>query len=189
MSGLDRPLRPAVRIRVGGIPDADLLAELGVRTFRATYTGDLPGPDLDAYVAETFDVAQVTRELSSAEYHYLLAEVTEAAADAGDAGDAAGYALLHDTAAPSVVPGRRPLLLSRLYLESRYQGAGVGAALMTRCFEEAGARGYDAIWLTVWERNERAVGFYDRWGFESVGEIPFELGGTLHRDRLMVRRT
>jgi diamine N-acetyltransferase len=186
MSGLDRPLRPAVRIRVGGIPDADLLAELGARTFRATYTGDLPGPDLEAYAAETFDVAQVTRELSSAAYRYLLAEVIGTATDAGNA---AGYALLHDTTAPSAVPGTRPLMLSRLYLEPRFQGAGVGAALMTRCFEEAGALGYDAIWLTVWERNERAVGFYGRWGFESVGEIPFELGGTLHRDRLMVRRT
>jgi diamine N-acetyltransferase len=179
MRNPERGGQPAAAPRVGGPADAALLADLGARTFRVTYVDDLPADDLDAYVADTFAVSRVAAELADGTYRYLIAEV---------AGVAAGYALLHDTAAPAVVPGPRPLMLSRLYLEPRFQGAGIGTALMARCLTEAAALGHGALWLTVWERNVRALAFYDRWGFATVAGIPFEIGGVVHQDRIMARR-
>jgi ribosomal protein S18 acetylase RimI-like enzyme len=64
-------------------------------------------------------------------------------------------------------------------------GKGVGAPLMRACLEEAARRGYDAIWLGVWERNERAQEFYRKWGFEEAGTQAFQLGAEMQTDLLM----
>jgi ribosomal protein S18 acetylase RimI-like enzyme len=70
---------------------------------------------------------------------------------------------------------------------ARWIGRGVGAALMQAALREADARGCDAIWLDVWENNNRAIDFYRRWGFVEIGTQPFRLGNDTQRDLLMVR--
>jgi ribosomal protein S18 acetylase RimI-like enzyme len=42
-----------------------------------------------------------------------------------------------------------------------------------------------ALWLGVWEKNERAINFYHRWGFEKFGEHDFILGDDVQTDWLM----
>jgi ribosomal protein S18 acetylase RimI-like enzyme len=43
------------------------------------------------------------------------------------------------------------------------------------------------IWLDVWERNARAIAFYQKWGFAVVGTQTFQLGSDLQNDLLMQR--
>jgi ribosomal protein S18 acetylase RimI-like enzyme len=58
---------------------------------------------------------------------------------------------------------------------------------MESCLETVqGSRG-DTIWLGVWEHNDRAIRFYERWGFEIVGEKQFVLGGEKQCDVVMSR--
>ena len=45
-------------------------------------------------------------------------------------------------------------------------GAGVGRALMQRCFEDARARGCRRVWLTTTNNNVRAISFYQRLGMD-----------------------
>jgi ribosomal protein S18 acetylase RimI-like enzyme len=59
---------------------------------------------------------------------------------------------------------------------------------MQRALAEAAGRGKDAVWLGVWDRNERAIRFYESWGFHRVGSQPFLLGSDLQTDLVMVRR-
>ena len=42
------------------------------------------------------------------------------------------------------------------------------------------------MWLGVWERNERAKGFYRKCGFLDVGSQPFILGEDHQTDLVMV---
>ena len=67
-------------------------------------------------------------------------------------------------------------------------GKGVGRALMQRAIREAAARGKEALWLAVWERNAPAIDFYRRWEFFEAGSQPFKLGDDLQNDLVMVRR-
>jgi ribosomal protein S18 acetylase RimI-like enzyme len=43
------------------------------------------------------------------------------------------------------------------------------------------------VWLDVWERNTRAIEFYEKQGFTIVGEQDFVLGSDVQRDLLMAR--
>jgi ribosomal protein S18 acetylase RimI-like enzyme len=67
-------------------------------------------------------------------------------------------------------------------------GKGIGAALMTECLMRARSSGCDAIWLGVWEKNQRAIHFYERWGFSIVGERGFKLGSDMQNDLIMSKR-
>ena len=58
---------------------------------------------------------------------------------------------------------------------------------MAACIEFAGQQGYESIWLDVWQKNERALAFYRKWGFSIVGSQPFLLGHDLQEDFIMVR--
>ena len=41
------------------------------------------------------------------------------------------------------------------------------------------------IWLSVWEKNQRAIDFYNRWGFEKFADHTFILGNEVQNDWLL----
>jgi len=94
----------------------------------------------------------------------------------------AGYAQLSCSEAPPCVTGPDPLELVRLYLGASYIGHGHGAALMHAVHAEATRLGGRTLWLGVYDRNLRAVRFYERFGFVKVGGKEFEFGRRLYID-------
>jgi ribosomal protein S18 acetylase RimI-like enzyme len=72
--------------------------------------------------------------------------------------------------------------LHRLYVDESVKGAGVAAALMDDCIAWARAQNASALYLSVWENNERAQRFYRRFGFEDHSEWDFMVGATADRD-------
>ena len=56
---------------------------------------------------------------------------------------------------------------------------------MRRCLELAQAAGATALVLGVWEHNERAKAFYQRFGFREVSAVAFRLGADVQRDLVL----
>lgn len=168
---------PALTIRTATIADAALLAEFGARTFHDTFAADNTPENLAAYMAGAFGEAIQRAELADHRITVFLAERD---------GDVAGFVMLREFPAPDVVPVDA-IEVARLYAVKRHIGGGVGAALMQRCIDEAASRGRSAVWLGVWERNARAIAFYERWGFTRVGTLPFQLGDDRQTDYIMTR--
>ena len=77
------------------------------------------------------------------------------------------------------------LEIARLYVLKDFIGQKVGAALMKECISIAKGKGKQSIWLGVWEKNQRAIDFYSRWGFEKFSECDFLLGDDMQKDWLM----
>jgi ribosomal protein S18 acetylase RimI-like enzyme len=167
-----------VSIRIAGPQDAGLLAEIGESTFRHTFARENTPQDMAAYLAGAFGPAHQAAELAEAGTTFLIAEAGQ---------DAVGYARLVRAPAPECIPPGRSIEIRRIYAVSAWLGRGVGAALMRACLAEAERQGSEVIWLDVWERNERAIAFYRRWGFNQVGTQPFVLGSDLQNDLLMAR--
>ena len=169
---------PNLIIRLGNPGDAALLAELGARTFSETFAADNTPEDMAAYLASSFSPAQQAAELADPCCSYQIAEVN---------GVATGYALLREGNVPPTVAGHRAIELVRLYVSRERLGSGVGAALMQACIDEASERGYETLWLGVWENNHRAQEFYRKWNFIEVGTHLFQLGDDPQTDILMQR--
>jgi ribosomal protein S18 acetylase RimI-like enzyme len=51
----------------------------------------------------------------------------------------------------------------------------------------ARSAGHRTLWLGVWERNVRAISFYERWQFKAVGDHEFRLGSDYQTDLIMAR--
>ncbi len=75
--------------------------------------------------------------------------------------------------------------IARIYADHHWHGHGLGAALLRACIETAQEWGAEVIWLGVWERNPRAIAFYEKHGFRAVGEQEFQLGADRQRDVVM----
>ena len=169
----------AIHTRRAMPADAALLSELGASTFTETFAAANTPDDLAAYLSAAFGESIQRAELDDPTVTVLFAERD---------GDTVGYVMLRDEPAPMLLGGVDALEIVRLYARRSAVGTGVGATLMRRAIEEAEARGKEALWLGVWEHNERALDFYRRWEFFEAGTQPFLLGSDLQTDFVMVRR-
>ena len=165
-------------IRRATATDAGLLADLGAQTFYDTFAVDNTTEDMTAYLSSSFSPALQEAELADANTKFFMAEID---------GAAVGYAKLQSNPPPPCVTGSNPIELCRLYVSHAAIGSGIGAALIEACINEANMEGYKTMWLGVWERNERAQKFYERWGFQVAGEQNFQLGSDAQKDLVMYR--
>jgi diamine N-acetyltransferase len=168
-------IRP-LTVRRASVADAPMLADLGARTFWDTYHGLMPDGPLRQYIATYFDVQTVAGELGTPGTVALVAELSRVPV---------GYAITRYEPPPSAGPDDA-LRLGRVYVDSVARGQGVGTALLDAVVDLAAIGGHDAVWLTVWERNRRAIDVYERWDFVDVAEDRFEFGGVVHTDRVMM---
>ena len=163
-------------IRYATRSDASALSQLGARTFRATYVDTNETHLLESYIADHYSTAIQRAELQDDRLVYLVAEM--------DA-QLVGFALLRTDQAHPDVNGAHPIRLARIYVDTPHLGSGLGSALMQRCITECQTRGHDVLWLGVWEKNAKAIAFYERWGFDRVGAEVFDFGGDNQRDAIL----
>ena len=171
--------RPQITIRHAVPSDASTLSELGASTFTETFAEANTPEDFAAYMAAAFGESVQREELEDESSTVFLAERD---------GEAVGYIMLREGRTPSCVASGDALEIARLYTRKATLGTGVGATLMQRALAEAAGRGKDVVWLGVWERNARAIRFYEEWDFHPTGTQPFLLGTDLQTDLVMVRR-
>ena len=74
------------------------------------------------------------------------------------------------------------LELKRIYLLSRFHGAGAGRALMEAAIVEARLRGARRLLLGVYAGNGRAIAFYLKQGFSRISERRFQVGRNAYED-------
>jgi diamine N-acetyltransferase len=171
-------ITPAITFRTATPADAGSLAALAERTFREAFAADNTPDDMDAYCAESFAIDRITAELQNPACLVVLAT---------SGSELVAYALLQDGPAPECVIGPSPIEIVRFYVDSRWHGSGVAAALMAETQAAARRRGAATLYLGVWERNHRALAFYRKHGFRKVGAKTFVLGSDPQTDEVMER--
>ena len=159
--------------------DAGLLAALAARLFEQTFGAANNPDDMRSYLARAFSPEKQLAELADPDRAVWIAE--------DSASVPIGYAMLKRGEAGPGVTSPSPAEVERLYADRTWHGLGVGAALMRACIDEAHEWGCGVIWLGVWERNPRAIAFYEKTGFTTVGRQTFLLGNDIQHDLVMAR--
>lgn len=172
-------VRDSYEIRSASVNDAALLTELGSRLFEQAFGAVNEPENMRDYLAHAFTVGEQTAELADAERATFIA--------VDSTGTAIGYAMMRRNRPAAGVAGAAPGELQRIYVDRQWHGRGVGDTLMARCVEQARAWECDAFWLGVWQENPRAIAFYRRAGFETVGVQTFMLGRDIQHDFIMAR--
>ncbi|MBS1811802.1 MAG: GNAT family N-acetyltransferase [Acidobacteria bacterium] len=165
--------------RYATIADTQNLAELAIVTFHQAFDGSSKQENVDGYILSAFHPTQIAAELTDAKNTYILVEVH---------GQAVGYLKLYEGEVPDCVSDSQAIELSRIYVRQEFWAQKLGAALMQRALDEARQKGYQTIFLGVWEHNYRAQAFYHKWGFQQVGDHIFQMGDDAQTDWWMERK-
>ncbi len=158
--------------------DAHALSEIGGRSFVEAF-GHLYGvEDLETFLQESHAVDRYARYLDDDAYALWLLE---------DGYDAIGYALAGPSGLPhpDVTPADGEL--KRLYVLAGTQSGGWGGKLFEAALNWLQRNGSRTVWISVWSENLAAQRFYERYGFENVGEYEFPVGRVRDRE-FMFRR-
>lgn len=163
-----RPCRPG---------DEEKLALVGAASFLEAFAGFLPGEDVLLHCRNQHSAKKYAAMLADPETHACIAEVKDAPV---------GYALVCPPDLPvPLTPD--DVELKRIYLLHRFQGSGIGAALMDWSVEKARSLGKRRLLLGVNAEN-KAVEFYQRQGFEHAGTRSFKVGNTICKDFILARK-
>jgi GNAT superfamily N-acetyltransferase len=164
----------ALIVRKATPADAAALSAFGARTFGDAFGADNTPSDMEAYLAESFSPSIQLAEISNPASAMTLAVVS-----GGFTETLAGYMYLVEDPDPASV------FLKRIYVDKAWQGSGLGSLLIEEARRECRRRGRQRLWLTVWERNPRAVAFYEREGLRISGTTTFTLGDDVQTDFVM----
>jgi len=166
-------------IRLAEARDAPALVELMRRLFLQAYAHTADPENLARLLDGSYRDDLQLREISDPAMVTLLI---------CDAARLTGYAQLRYRAPPPVaMPASRAAQLCRIYLDASLHGTGVARLLMDDVVRRAAASGADAIWLTVWQHATRAISFYGKSGFSTVGKTVFMVGDLASDDWVMWR--
>lgn len=150
--------------------DAEQLGVLASHVFLDTYGPQGVNRALAGEVLGRFGPERMAQRLSIPKARALVAEAQ---------GWMVGFADLNLRAEGPGVAGGEVL---RLYVHPRHQGRGLGAGLLQAAEQLLREEGEHTCWLTAWEGNARALGFYPRQGYAEVGESEYVIDGAAYRN-------
>jgi diamine N-acetyltransferase len=163
-------------IRLAQADDLPALARIAGKTFMETYTEEAERDNNLAYVKAMLNETK-WREAWENPHQTIFLLFEQASL--------VGFANLDSETLPTQLAGKRALQLKRIYLSQAVHGKGAGKLLMAHCKAFAWQKGFESLWLIVWERNEKALRFYEKQGFRHIGLMPFKVLEKEYEDWLM----
>lgn len=169
----------SITIIQANIKDADAIAKLGAITFYETYAAYNTTTDMELYTSQHYNTATVAEEINQPGIQYFLALYNNIPS---------GFAKMRNTEQPELLANTRNIEIERIYVLQQFQKLKIGKTLIEYCVNKAKQDDFEVIWLGVWQKNPKAIDFYERNGFEKFGVHSFLLGQDLQTDWLMKRK-
>ena len=156
--------------------DVDILRSLLAKTFSDTFASMNTRENMELYLNQAFARERILEELRNQDSAFYLLYRD---------GAPAGCLKLNEAAAQTETGDPHSLEIERIYVAKEFQGTGLGSRLMKEAVRLAAEQKKEYIWLGVWEKNERALRFYERKGFYRTGSHTFTVGNDEQTDYIM----
>lgn len=158
------------------LDDLSKLQQIGKQTFHETFAETNTEKDMQEYLRKSFSDEQVTSELTNSESAFYFATLDNRVI---------GYLKLNFGQAQTEINDPNSLEIERIYVLKEFQGRKVGQLLYNQALAVARAKNAEYLWLGVWEKNEKAIQFYKKNGFEQFDQHMFVLGTDEQIDLMM----
>lgn len=156
-----------IHIRQAQEEDAARLYGLASRVFYNTFAPDNTAEDMLLYMESAFSPERQRQEILDPQRITLVAFTDETLV---------GYVQFTEGLPEPCVTTAKPIELARLYVDETWHGKGLASRLLQEGLTRVQNRGFQTVWLGVWEHNPRAQKFYLKSGFKRVGEHIFQMG-------------
>ena len=156
--------------------ELETLHLIGYETFDETFRSMNSPETMDTYLNESFSLEKLAQELGKTycKFYFIYSDST-----------LAGYLKLNYAPAQSDINDSESVEVERIYVRKEHKGKGLGKVLMEYAFQQAIQNKKAYVWLGVWEKNVKAITFYEKMGFEEAGQHSFRIGNELQSDLIM----
>ncbi|MEM1338661.1 MAG: GNAT family N-acetyltransferase [Bacteroidota bacterium] len=165
-----------MEIRKATIQDITKLKEIGKQTFYETFSSDNSEENMTKYLAQEFSNEKLRSELNDPNAEFYFAELD---------GKIIGYLKVNRGPSQTEIKNENALEIERIYVLKEFHGKKVGQMLYDKAIALAKIHDVAYVWLGVWERNPRAIRFYEKNGFVPFDKHIFTLGEDKQIDLMM----
>ena len=167
-----------IAIKSCQLEEIDHLMTLSKETYYQAFKAFNTRENMDDYVMKAFSKEQLLAEMrdQQASFYFGIHQ-----------NQRVGYLKLNEYDTPSEGHQGPSIEIQRLYVKSDAQNLGMGHFLMEEAIKIARDKGFTFIWLGVWEHNEKALRFYEKFNFERIGSHTFLMGDDPQQDYLLGR--
>ncbi len=171
--------------------DLYTLVEIACTTFIETYADQNDPTEFYTYVEQTFAPEQLQNELNTEGAIFYFIEHDNYNI---------GYFKINTNKSPahadrphfyfdfSPFESLQMTELERIYLKKEFQGKGFAAEMMSFIESCARQKNSQYLWLGVWTMNPKAIHYYEKCGFDTIGEHIFQIGDDAQKDYLMWKK-
>ena len=158
----------AIEIRLTRKEDARFIALLGRTIITETFGRFFRDQqDLIDYYNSTFSVQKIEAGIEKPNNLFWIAFANRLPV---------GYAKLKLHSNSGFVDSKEVCQLQKIYVLKDFLSMKIGLGLQDALLEKAKELNFTQIWLSVLNSNERAIRFYEKSGFEQVGNHDFQIG-------------
>ncbi len=165
-----------MRISRVQIQEIEKLKEIGKLTFSETFSSGNTEEDMEEYLKNGFSSEKLSAELTDRNTEFYFAVIED---------KVVGYLKINLGASQTEIKDQNALEIERIYVLKEFHGKKVGQVLYEKALELAKEKMVDFIWLGVWEKNPRAIRFYEKNGFIAFDKHIFKLGQDEQTDIMM----
>jgi ribosomal protein S18 acetylase RimI-like enzyme len=165
-----------IQLKKATTDDLLTVQRLGRETFLESFADSTTEADMSKYLEDNFSEHKLKTELSNPGSMFFVA---------WENNNPVGYLKINFGDAQTEQLGDFALEIERIYVKSSHQGKKVGQALYEQAIKVAGHQNHSYIWLGVWEKNARAIRFYEKQGFVAFDKHVFKIGDDEQIDIMM----
>lgn len=163
-------------IRKIAATDVSLLQKISKQTFFEAFSALNTPENMQKYLDEELTEAKLLSELNDPGSAFYFAELD---------GKVIGYLKLNFGSSQTELKDEQAVEIERIYISKEFHGQYAGQALYGKAIEVARNRKAAYVWLGVWEKNARAIRFYEKNGFVAFDKHIFVLGDDEQTDIMM----
>ncbi|MBE9465138.1 GNAT family N-acetyltransferase [Dyadobacter sp. UP-52] len=156
--------------------DLEELQKLGKQTFLETFAPVNTEENIQDYLQTGFTDEKLLKEITNPGSHFYFAKLND---------KSIGYLKLNFGNAQTELQDSDAMEIERIYVLQEFHGQKAGQFLFSEALKIAHEHHLKYIWLGVWEKNEKAIKFYEKNGFIPFDKHSFVLGTDIQTDVMM----
>lgn len=158
-----------IKIKIASKADVEVLAMLGRLTWSESHGQYIEDKnEVLQYLEENFSVSKTKENLNNPNIQFYIIYADDLPA---------GYAKINLNKTNKNVVSQNSCQLERIFILNEFIPLRIGQQLLNFVEYQARKLQFDAMWLTVYIKNNRAIRFYERNEFKNAGVLNFVVSG------------
>lgn len=153
-----------LKFELCSLNDLSLLQEISKQAYEDTFESFCSSRVMSEYLETAFSDDKLTEELENLNSNFYIVYFNDTVI---------GYIKLNSAPAQSDINDPNSIELQRIYVLKEFQGLGYGKELLDFSIDFTKNKKKEYIWLGVWEKNIKAIRFYEKNGLYRFGKHDF----------------